>query len=323
MVTISQPGSYYLAHNLTVSTGDGIDINTNGVTLDLNGFTIASTAPSAAGYGILLNSSLSDITIVNGHICSGATNGGGFYSGSGFGYGIYGASANVVVSKVSVAGVLWNGIYLNTGNATVVETCTVTTAGYIGIAASTVTDSVATDCGNTAISAIQVAYCKGSSYASGGQGITAYIALNCCGQSTSGYGLSAYTALNCYGYSSSGWGLSAQTAENCYGHTTSGVYGLATYGTALNCHGDNSSGTGLYAYTAQNCDGSSSTSYGISAYTAQNCRGYSSSGTGLYAKVANTCVGERAGGTAIQATIGIGCYAQSGTNNITYKYNMP
>ena len=43
VVTISQPGSYYLTRNLTVSSGDGINITTIGVTLDLNGFTIRST----------------------------------------------------------------------------------------------------------------------------------------------------------------------------------------------------------------------------------------------------------------------------------------
>ena len=54
-MTISQPGSYYLTHNLTVSSAAmRIDITTNGVTLDLNGFTISSTAASATGYGICL-----------------------------------------------------------------------------------------------------------------------------------------------------------------------------------------------------------------------------------------------------------------------------
>jgi len=74
LVTIAQPGSYYLTHNLTVSSGDGIDINTNSVTLDLNGYTIASTAASATGTGISLNNGWSEITIGNGHIRGGVTN---------------------------------------------------------------------------------------------------------------------------------------------------------------------------------------------------------------------------------------------------------
>jgi hypothetical protein len=43
-VTITSAGSYYLTTNITVSTGDAITINPNGVTLDLNGWTISSTA---------------------------------------------------------------------------------------------------------------------------------------------------------------------------------------------------------------------------------------------------------------------------------------
>src|ERR1022692_4447454 len=54
--TITNSGSYYLTTNLTVSSGNAITIATNGVTLDLGGFTIASTTPSAAGAGIWLTS---------------------------------------------------------------------------------------------------------------------------------------------------------------------------------------------------------------------------------------------------------------------------
>src|ERR1022692_511095 len=67
--TISTPGSYYLTTNVTATTSNSIFINTNGVTLDLNGFTIASTVSSAAagGAAILLGDALNDITILNGH----------------------------------------------------------------------------------------------------------------------------------------------------------------------------------------------------------------------------------------------------------------
>src|SRR5205807_5395152 len=62
-LTISKPGSYYLTTNLTVSSGNAITIATNGVTLDLNGFGLRSTAPSATGTGILLNSGSRNITL--------------------------------------------------------------------------------------------------------------------------------------------------------------------------------------------------------------------------------------------------------------------
>jgi hypothetical protein len=228
--TISVPGSYYLTTNLTVSSGSGIYINVSGVTLDLNGFTISSTAASAAYSGISLNGGpLSDITIVNGHIRSGVTNNGsGVYSGSGFYNGIaWNASPpnNAVISKVSVSGVLNDGIYLGIGTATVVEACTVTTAGSFGIAASTIKGSVATDCGETAIYGDQVADCRGISVA-GGYGVSASAtALNCYGQSSTSYGIyvSGGTAQNCYGTSSNGEGLYAIIAQNCYCYSASGV----------------------------------------------------------------------------------------------------
>lgn len=53
--TINQPGSYYLTQNLTntVSNGDGIIIDANHVTLDLNGFTLADTGIGDDGIVVL------------------------------------------------------------------------------------------------------------------------------------------------------------------------------------------------------------------------------------------------------------------------------
>jgi len=307
LVIITQPGSYYLTHNLTVSTGDGIDINTNNVTLDLNGFTIASTAASASGTGILLTNGLKNITIANGFIQGGVTNNGsGVYNGSGFGYGIYFSGvqpANVLVSRVSVAGCLYYGIYLLYGNSTVVESCTVQTAGSYGIVASTIKQSTARDIGDTAIYGDQVADCRGESAGLYGTGLYAYNALNC-------YGFGGGIGLDIFG-----------TAQNCYGSSSSS-YGLYAY-TALNCYGSSSSFIGIFVFTALNCYGNSSSSIGLYANNALNCYGESSSGTGLYSQNAAFCIGYRSGGTAIQATVANGCYAAAGTNIITYKYNMP
>src|ERR1017187_359451 len=84
-VTISSPGSYYLTTNITVTAGDAITITASQVTLDLNGFTVSSTASPANGTGILLQGGNADITILNGHIKGGVTYGiGGVYSGPGF-----------------------------------------------------------------------------------------------------------------------------------------------------------------------------------------------------------------------------------------------
>lgn len=79
--TISASGSYYLTANLTVSSGNAITLAANGVTLDLNGFTISSTAPSATGYGILINNGLRNLTILNGFIQGSVVHNAGTYSG--------------------------------------------------------------------------------------------------------------------------------------------------------------------------------------------------------------------------------------------------
>lgn len=211
---ILTPGSYYLTTNLTVSSGGAIAIATNNVTLDLNGFTISSTASPAAGTAILLTGSGSrvNVSIYNGHSSSSATNTvAGVFGGSGFGDGIYYLVAtppiNVRVKDVLVAGVLNNGIVLNTGNATVVESCTVNVAGYQGIIAGNVANSTALYCGNLGIYAETAQNCK--SHAVGGG---------------TGVGISATTASNCVGYNSSnGTGLSAFIANPCRGSAPLGT----------------------------------------------------------------------------------------------------
>ena len=116
--TINVPGSYYVTTNLTVATGDAITIATNGVTLDLSGFTISSTAARVTGTGILLNPNVQDISILNGFIRGGVTNNGyGVYDGSGFAHGIFYSNdqpRNVLVWRVSVSGCRYHGINLST-----------------------------------------------------------------------------------------------------------------------------------------------------------------------------------------------------------------
>jgi hypothetical protein len=323
--TISQPGSYYLTTNLTVSGGDAITIATNGVTLDLNGFAIASTANPASGTAVLINAGLRDITIQNGHIRGGVTNNGGVFSGPGFGHGItyVGGPDNVRVSGVSVSGCQYHGIYVGGGASTTVENCVVRTVGGHGIYASIILGCVALDCGGSAIYyGRQVSDSRGESVGSG-YGLYAETAVNCYGSSVSGYGLSAYTAQNCHGYSSSYYGLSATTALNCYGSSGSGIGLLAN--TAQNCYGYSTNNYGLYASTAQNSFGYSNAGTGLFAFaTAIGCKGISNTGPrGLYTQNAAFCVGDRLGGRAIEAYIANGCWALAGTNLITYKYNMP
>ncbi len=66
---ISQPGSYYLTGNLTVSTTKhGISIETDNVTLDLNGFAIISNAASGSGIGVNVPTGRVNLCVRNGTI---------------------------------------------------------------------------------------------------------------------------------------------------------------------------------------------------------------------------------------------------------------
>jgi hypothetical protein len=88
--TITNSGSYYLTTNLTVSSlGDGIDINANNVTLDLNGFAIQGMPGSGSGIDF---DNPTNITVRNGSI-----------SGFGF-FGVQGGHGNnVVLERLNVS----------------------------------------------------------------------------------------------------------------------------------------------------------------------------------------------------------------------------
>src|SRR5256714_14696119 len=63
---ITQPGSYYLSANLVVTKTNGIQINAEGVTLDLNGFQISRVSPD--GNGIEISNVGHRATIRNGTV---------------------------------------------------------------------------------------------------------------------------------------------------------------------------------------------------------------------------------------------------------------
>ena len=334
---ITQPGSYYLTTNVNTSVSNAITIAVNGVSLDLSGFTISSSTANAAngGSAILINSGLRNISIANGFIQGGVTNNGsGVYSGSGFGYGIYYsgiAPANVLMLRVSISGCLYHGIYLNSLDSTVAESCTVRTVGSYGISAGTVKESSALDCGESGIFGFVVSDCNGQSSGSGYGVFGSQTVLNCYGSSSSGDGIScnlaenssgygggfgigvaADSALNCYGFSGSGDGVSTTSAQNCYGYSANS-YGINS-NTAHDCYGDTISGTGVGGSIAVSCYGTSNNGNAVSVNNAESCYGYSSgNGYGIIALTAVNCIGYCNGsGTGIDASyIGNSCYGYS------------
>jgi hypothetical protein len=315
--SITNPGSYYLTSNLSVGVGeDAIGIFTGGVTLDLRGFTIFSTAYPANGAGVALHS-VAMIHILNGNIAGNVTIVSNSYAGAGFSYGIYVSAgcSDVNVTGVSVSGVGFNAIDLTTGNASLVESCTVNVASGIGIEADTVENSVALGCGSSGIIATSANNCYGTTTGSG-YGVEAGTAISCYGSSSENDGIHAVgTAENCYGATASSGdsGLYAYTAQNCYGNSTGSGYGIFST-TATGCYGNSSAGTGLFAQeSAENCYGSSSTGTGLSANSAANCYGTSGgSGVGLNANsIAQSCYGSSSAGNGLTTYSAENCFGST------------
>lgn len=265
-VTITQPGSYYLASNISVSSGDIITITTNNVKLDLKGFALTSTDVNGGSRAIYLSGSLTNITIVNGLIYSSVTNNGTTsYGGSGFGSGIYsyGTAYNVRIKGVQVYGCRQYGIYLSTDTPTLVKDCTVNNIGASGITADMVLDSSANVggyAGNASIQANTVCNCRGVSY--GTMGIRAtHNVYNSYGSSTNSYGIYSSVVVNCYGVSTGQVGIFASVVNN-------------SSGTSVNADG-------IYTYLGCNSVGSSSSTFSYAFYTvflAVGCQGYGPDG---------------------------------------------
>ena len=281
--TISSPGSYYLTTNLTVTSGSAILITTHNVSLDLNGFSISSTASPASGNAIGLTGGPANILIRNGNIVSGTTNNGGIYGGPGFQSGIdynTGALANVQVKDVNVKGVGSYGIYL--GNYGVVERCAVKTCGAYGIAAASVKNSLALDCGNAGITGLAIEGCRG--------------------ECTIGTGIWANVAANSTGMS----------------YSSSGVYANVVQC----CQGISNTGTGIYGVVTENSYGTSSSGTGIVGTSLINSYGYSTTGTGIAGELATSCVAYGLT-RAMNLHTANGCRTLGGTNLLSFKFNMP
>ena len=252
--TISTPGSYYLTGNITVTTGDAIAINTSGVTLDLNGFTLRSTlAGSALGKGIDM-AEHNRIHVRNGDIVSGTTVSAGDYTLAGFEYGIYvlaGNSRQIVVENVSVTGAAVDGINLDQQG--IIDRCSAYRCGARGLEARIVTGSVARFCQYGGITAITAANSEGETKIS--KGIDCENATNCTGTSDVGIGLSCVNADNCTGTSASSPGISCTNATNSTGISASSI-GLKATGTASFCRGKGLNVSAIDAAIAIGCTSS-------------------------------------------------------------------
>jgi hypothetical protein len=329
--TISASGSYYLTKNLSVTTGDAITITANQVTVDLNGFTIGSTASPTSGTAVVLVGVV-DIIIRDGHIKGDVVFNGTTYSGNGFSHGVrssVGPTGNVRVSGLAVSGCGLNGINLaGSFGSNVVESCTVRTTGGTGIQAAVISHSTASECGANGIVGGKIASdCVGQATGNG-TGLTAGTAINCSGESAGGgLGLSADAATNCAGIGSMiGTGLDASLANNCFGFATDGRGINAN--TAISCYGQSNTSQGISAISASNCYGISLQNRGINVEIASGSYGVSQGGSfGINAsRLAIHSFGSSNTGAGIGTNIAIGCIGinTAGPAVIaTNKYNMP
>ena len=291
-IAITQPGSYVLLGNVTVTGGNAITISADNVTLDLNGFTLSSTAKPTSGAGIRTFGTCRGIAIRNGHISGSilVDESNGSMIGGGFERGIFSGDflINSLVTDLTIDGVSNDGIYLDASSA--IDRCTVINCGGTGIRGQVVSNCTATACGTT--------------------------------------GILATTISNSQGFAVKTSGIEATTATNCVGAITGLTSGVGLKaGSAANCTGTGTNGTGLLAGTATDCTGTSNSGFGLQADTATGCHGATLGGQrGLYIiGTATNCRGKNsaANGVALSAHIAIGCTAESGSILVNYRYNMP
>jgi hypothetical protein len=288
--TINASGSYYLTGNLAVTTGSAITISADDVTLDLNGFTISSTASPASGAGVRLSGVRRSVTVRNGGIRGTTTFASGAFTTGGFLDGIDGGAsgaANLQFSDVSVAGVGDGGIITTLNlpiSRNVIERCRVSVCGGAGIRAGTVRDCQVDAAGATAIQGTVVVNCFGESV----------------GTSATNHGIVGNTVVeNCRGIADAGNGVSASAAQ------------------VSNSFGTSESATGLAALCATNCHGLSTSGSGLFAPNAHNCYGETTTGTnGINGSVISFCRARRDGGVAITCFNAIGCFV-TGTGTVT------
>jgi hypothetical protein len=332
--TISAPGSYYLTKNLSVTSGNGITINSGDVSVDLNGFTISSSEATPAGTGILINGN--NVSIRNGTVRGNVDNTGGPLSGSGFLHGVGTSPSffgihNVHVSHVLVSGCMGDGISRSAAGLTSVENCTVRMVRGSGIVGSTIQNSTASDCGISGISGVNVINCNANSLSGnaifartatnckgvaestslpGANGISADCATNCVGENFgSGVGISATTVRDCKAFSTSGKAIVAKVVDGCHAVTTGAGQTAIEARIVTNSSAETPSGTAILATIVANSYGETTGGeIGIQATNVSNSHGLTATGTfGIFASTVSNSYGKTSGSGA--SASGINAFA--------------
>ena len=232
-IIITASGSYYLTGNLSVTSGNGITISADKVSLDLNGFTISSNSNPSSGNGIFTVNE--QIAITNGRIA------GNFdleeMTGSGFENGIDAEnSTSTWISKIAVFNCSGHGIRISKefDHASHVESCHVTSVGASGIVATNVDNCVVVNSTTTGIHCVTATNCRART--SEGRAIWGTHISNCNASSENGAGIHAYHVFNSIGHSDYDTGIFATTASQCTGSSFEGT-GIEALKLATHCQG--------------------------------------------------------------------------------------
>jgi parallel beta-helix repeat protein len=280
---ITQPGSYYLSANLAATKPNGIQINAEGVTLDLNGFEI-SRASGTGGNGIEIPATAHRASVRNGSLKGFASGirsllAGDYARGCGF-------------RDLGVSGCTAYGILAGTG--AVLESCRAhDNSGVAGIFAFTGSSLAhCTASGNTgsygifAFTGSSLAHCTASGN-TGTYGIYAYLGsslAHCAASGNTGtYGIFAdigSSLAHCTATVNTGtygiWAGAGSSLTNCSAYRNTSA--AAAIGTS-----EGATVTGCSAYLTL---GTSTPTTGMgfvigTACTIQNCTAYGSKGDGI------------------------------------------
>ena len=274
--TISEPGSYYLTRNLefTAASGHAITIAASNVTLDLNGFTLSSTA-GVTGNGINVAGGR-NVAVRNGAITGtttvtitgpGAVNPTWVITRGGFANGIRGSGVNGQFEHLRISGCREDGL---NASAAVVDHVSASENGSQGISSGlgTVTNSIARTNGSIGISSSTVTNCSAAS--NQGAGIT--------GSAVSD---SSATFNGNRGISSSG------AIKNCYAIENGDTGILSNAGSVTNCTSISNKGDGIYGVAVIGCLASENRTHGIvvrgtARDNESNSNGNLADGAGIY-----------------------------------------
>jgi parallel beta-helix repeat protein len=159
---INQPGSYYLSANLAVTKPNGIRINAEGVTLDLNGFQV-SRASGTGGAGINLQAVAQRCVVKNGSV-----------TGFGDGVGAGGSPQGVTFLHLTVSAC--SGLGFRAGDSARIESCAALDNGSSGFfigAYSVVKDCIATRNASEGFTIFASSLTNSRAYLNGGTGVIA------------------------------------------------------------------------------------------------------------------------------------------------------